>query len=252
MTVAGFKAAATTAVCEQCAAIERCILCGLFSAQEATEQQFAVRSEELPRGDTLFTTGQAFKRLYVIRSGSIKTSITGSDGDSQITGFHLQGAMLGLDGVESGEYTHCAKALESCKLCSISFTDFSARVASTPQLLQTLLHRISRDIKLGNKMIFMLGKCNAQQRVARFLLDLSDSYRSSGKSAKHLTLTMSRNDIASYLGLASETACRVLQRFQSMGLITVERRNITLKNTPQLRHIADDRSLRRELVELAS
>ncbi|MGI9286443.1 MAG: helix-turn-helix domain-containing protein [Pseudomonadales bacterium] len=252
MIVAGFKAATTTAACEQCAASKRCMLCGLFSAQEESEQQFAVRSEELKRGDTLFTTGQTFKQLYVIRSGSIKTSVTGSDGDSQITGFHLQGAMLGLDGIEGGEYTHCAQALESCKLCSISFTDFSVRVASTPQLLQMLLHRISRDIKQGNKMIFMLGKCNAQQRVARFLFDLSDRYRSSGKSAKYLSLTMSRHDIASYLGLASETASRVLQRFQSMGLITVERRNITLKNTTQLRHIANDRSLRRELVGLAS
>lgn len=228
------------------------MLCGLNAPPGEIAQQSAVRSEALRRGDTLFTTGQAFKHLYVIRSGSIKTSVTGSDGESQITGFHLQGALLGLDGIENGEYANCAQALENCDLCSISFTHFSARVAAKPQLLQQLLRRISHDIKLGNKMTFTLGKCNAQQRMARFLLDLSDRYRRSGLIAEQLNLTMSRNDIASYLGLASETACRVLQRFQAMGLIIVERRNITLKNTTQLRYIADDIAPRRALLGLAS
>lgn len=252
MTVSKLKTTAATAVCEQCAVRNRCILCELHAAQEQKDPQFVVRSEKLRRGDTLFSNGQTFKQIYVIRSGSIKTSVTDSDGSAQITGFHLQGALLGLDGIENGEHTHCAEALENCNVCSISFAHFSVRVAGTQQLFHKLLQRISHDIKLGHKMTFMLGKCNAQQRMARFLLDLSDRYRRSGMAVEHLSLTMSRNDIASYLGLASETACRVLQRFQAMGLITVDRRNITLKSMAQLRHIADDRSLRRELVGLAS
>lgn len=252
MTVSELKTAPTSAVCAQCAISHRCMLCGLFSPSQAGEQKSVVHSEKLRCGDTLFTRGQIFKQIYVVRSGSIKTSVTGADGSSQITGFHLQGAMLGLDGIESGEYTHCAEALENCDVCSISFAHFSARIAGTPQLLEQLLRRISHDIKLGNKMFFMLGKCNAQQRMAHFLLDLSDRYRRSGMAAEQLVLTMSRNDIASYLGLASETACRVLQRFQSRGIITVERRNIALENMAQLRHIAGDRPLQKELLGLAS
>ncbi len=226
------------------------MLCALSAPEDETAPQAVNCGEELQRGDTLFATGQTLKKLYVIRSGSIKTSITGSDGQSQITGFHLRGALLGLDGIESGEYSHSALALENSQLCSMSYSQFSLRIATKPHLLNQLLGRISHDIKVGNRMTFTLGRCNAQQRLARFLLDLSDSYRRSGLAVDRLSLPMSRSDIASYLGLASETTCRVLQRFHAMGLIIVERRDITLKNTSQLRKIADDFEIARGLLGL--
>ncbi len=252
MTVSELRAKATTAACDQCAANKQCLLRGLYAPQKEIGQRSAVHSENLRRGDALFTTGQMFKRLFVVRSGSIKTSVIGSDGESQITGFHLQGAMLGLDGIDNGEHIHCAEALENSNVCSISFARFSARITRSPQLLHNLLRRISHDIKLGQKMTFVLGKCNAQQRMALFLLDLSGRCQRSGMTGENLTLTMLRSDIASYLGLASETACRVLQRFQSMGLITVERRRITLNNMVQLRNIAGNRLLQQKSIGIAS
>ncbi len=233
--------------CRHCTVSEPCMPCVLCAPENSQTTPHSVVC-----GEELFTTGETFKRLYVIRSGSIKTSITGSDGQSQITGFHLRGALLGLDGIESGEYAHSAHALENCELCSMSFAHFSARVAASPPLQAQLLRLLSHNIKVGNRMNFTLGQCSAQQRIARFLLDLSDRYQRSGLAADQLSLTMSRSDIASYLGLASETTCRVLQRFQGMGLIIVERRNITLKNYSQLRHVADDFEPPRELLGLVS
>ena len=246
------KTNAIPGVCKFCALSEPCMVCAFSSPENSTTPQHFAYDEELERGDTLFSTGQSLKRLYVIRSGAIKTSITGSDGQSQITGFHLRGALLGLDGIESGQYAHSAEALENSQLSSMSFLHFSSRIATKPQLLDQLLRRISHDIKVGNRMTFTLGRCSAQQRIARFLLDISDNYRRSGLEADRLKLPMSRSEIASYLGLASETTCRVMQRFHAMGLIVVERRDITLKNTGQLRAIADDFEVPRELLGLAS
>lgn len=240
MTAPAVKFNPDSALCHLCAVSQPCMLCTFCTVKDCSNPASVVCSDELQRGDTLFAAGQAFKKLYVIRSGSIKTSITGSDGQSQITGFHLRGALLGLDGLESGEYAHSAQALEPTEFCSMSFAHFSARIAARPQLLDQLLRLVSHDIKMGNRMTFTLGRCSAQQRIARFLLDLSDRYRHSGLVGNRLSLTMSRSEIASYLGLASETTCRIIQRFHGMGLIVVERRNITLKNTSQLRHIADD------------
>lgn len=250
--MAGIQITNNSKTCELCPLDEHCILCSRFLPSSGASRSAALRSEKLKRGDTLFTAGQPFKQLYVIRSGSIKTSIIGREGESQITGFHLPGALLGLDGVAGGEYAHCAQALENCTLCSISFAEFSAHLASKPQYLQQLLRRVSLDIKRGNKTVFMLGRCNAQQRMARFLLELSECYQRAGLASDRLSLTMSRTDIASYLGLASETACRVLQRFHASGLVHVERRDIQLKNIAQLRAVANDVAASPELVDLAS
>lgn len=227
-------------------------MCAFSSPEDSSKPQPFVCSEEVKRGDTLFATGESLKRLYMIRSGAVKTSITGNDGQLHITGFHLRGALLGLDGIESGEYAHSAEALEDSQLCSMSFSQFSSHLAAKPQLTGQLLRRISHDIKIANRMTFTLGRCSSQQRIARFLLDISDSQQRLGLAPERLNLPMSRSDIASYLGLASETTCRVMQRFHAMGLIIVERRNITLKNAEQLRAIADDFEAARELLGLAS
>ncbi len=252
MAVPALRTKDNLTVCKLCAVREPCMLCALRVPVNADTSASLVCGKELQRGNTLFAAGQTFKRLYVIRSGSIKTSITGSDGQSQITGFHLRGALLGLDGIDSGEYAHSAQALENCQLCSVSFTHFSDRIAASPQLLEQLLRLVSQEINAGNRMTFTLGKCSAQQRIARFLLDMSDRYRLSGRAADRLSLTMSRGDIASYLGLANETTCRILQRLHATGILTVEGRNITLKNMSQLRHIADDFEPSRGLLGLAS
>ena len=90
----------------------------------------------------------------------------------------------------------------------------------------------------------LAGDFSADERLAAFLLRMSERYAARGYSATRFRLTMSRTDIANYLRLATETVSRVLQRFDHEGLIAVDRREIELREPARLRQLA--RSVLRE------
>lgn len=75
--------------------------------------------------------------------------------------------------------------------------------------------------------------------MAAFLLSLSSRFVGRGLSASRFHLSMSRGEIANYLGLAMETISRLLARFQQDGLMTVDGREVTLLDLPRLHVVAD-------------
>src|SRR3546814_18995750 len=79
--------------------------------------------------------------------------------------------------------------------------------------------------------------------MAAFLMALSRRFAARGFSAHRFTLTMARTDIANYLRLAAETVSRVLRRFQTDGLIRVDRREVELTDTERLSALADRKSV---------
>ncbi|MCR4297600.1 MAG: helix-turn-helix domain-containing protein, partial [Gallionella sp.] len=92
--------------------------------------------------------------------------------------------------------------------------------------------------KHNQGLMLLLGKKNAEERLATFLLTLSQRFAMRNYSATQFNLSMSRGDIGNYLGLAEETVCRILARFHEEGLIASERRRIVLNNLDRLSSIA--------------
>ncbi len=84
----------------------------------------------------------------------------------------------------------------------------------------------------------LLGKKSAEERLAAYLFSISMRYQRRGFSATEFYLSMSRNDIGNYLGLAVETVSRMFTRFQDDCLLTVERKHIIIHNLDRLRHLA--------------
>jgi len=97
---------------------------------------------------------------------------------------------------------------------------------------------MSKEIKHNQGLMLLLGKKNAEERLATYLLTLSQRFATRNYSATQFNLSMSRGDIGNYLGLAEETVCRVLARFQEEGLIASERRHIILNDLKRLSAIA--------------
>jgi CRP/FNR family transcriptional regulator len=75
-------------------------------------------------------------------------------------------------------------------------------------------------------MLLLLGKKNAEERLAVFLLNMSQRLHQRGLSATDFHLSMSRHEIGNYLGLAVETVSRLFTRFQEEGLLRVDRKHI--------------------------
>ena len=94
-----------------------------------------------------------------------------------------------------------------------------------------------------HKMLLMLGKMSAEEKVATFLLSMSRSMEERHWKATEFVLSMPRQDIANYLGLAVETVSRLFAHYQEEGVIQVDRRRISLINMERLKEIVGERKV---------
>jgi CRP/FNR family transcriptional regulator len=120
-------------------------------------------------------------------------------------------------------------------LCRFSFPKIAVLATRLPGLQRQLFRLLSRDI---GRAALLAGDWSADQRMAAFLVGLSRRLAARGFSANRFQLTMARTDIANYLRLAPETVSRVLKRFQTDGLLSVDRRELELTNPDALEALA--------------
>ncbi len=189
-------------------------------------------------GDYLYRTGDCFLSLHAIRSGSVKTRVLHEDGREQLTSFLMAGEIIGLDAISTDFHTCEAVAMEPCEVCELPFAQMEELSREIPSL-QRHLHKImSREIVRDRGIMLLLGSMRAEERLATFLLNLSQQNAALGMISTQLRLKMSRLEIGSYLGLKLETISRAFSRFQEEGLLQVKARYIEILDLPRLRILA--------------
>jgi len=225
--------------CENCSLSRLCLPMGLEEKDITRLDQIISRTKPHHRNDYLFREGDSFKGIYAVKTGSIKTYISREDGSDQVLGFHLPGEIIGLDAIETGVHGCTAKVLETTAVCLIPYEKLEKLSVEIPSLQHQMFRLMSREISNESNMLILLGKRNADERLATFLLSLSHRYKQRGFSATEFNLSMSRNEIGNYLGLAVETVSRLFTRFQDEGLLKVERKHIELLDLEALQGICD-------------
>jgi CRP/FNR family transcriptional regulator len=186
-------------------------------------------------GQHVFREGDPFNAIAAIRAGTVKTYVTDLEGREQVQGFFLPGEVIGLSAISQSRFPCNAVALETVLLCRFSFPKMATLAAQVPGLQEHLFRLLSTDI---GKAALLAPDFRAEERLAAFLLMLSQRYASVGLSASRIRLTMSRTDIANYIRLAPETVSRILKRFRQEALIAVDRREVEILDMDQLRAIA--------------
>lgn len=229
VTLRGIKTA-----CQECSLNEICLPVGIGADDLSRLDSIIDRKRPLARGDHLFQIGDQFQALYAVRSGSLKTYTTSADGQEQVMGFHLPGELVGLDAIADNRHPLAARALETTSICEIPFNDLESLSGQLPTLQHQLLRVMSQEIRGDEQNMVMLGQKSAEERLAAFLIGLSDRLQRRGFSARQFNLSMSRGDIGNYLGLALETVSRLFTRFQNEGLLRVDRKQIELLNRERL------------------
>jgi CRP/FNR family transcriptional regulator len=233
-TLDGFKVA-----CSSCNLRELCLPFGLSKPDlERLDGLIALR-KSVPRGQALFRSGEVFRSIYAVRTGFFKTCVSTADGRDQVTGFQMAGELLGLDGIGNDEH-HCdAVALEDSQVCVIPFAELE-QLSREFTDLQRQFHKImSREIVRDHGVMLLLGSMRAEERLAAFLLNLTQRLKARGFSAQALVLRMTRDEIGSYLGLKLETVSRTFSRFQEDGLLEVKQRSIRILDEDSLRKLVN-------------
>lgn len=207
---------------------ERCLPAGLNEEEVVRLDQQMEHRLPIKKGQLLFSQGQALSAIYAISTGSFKTRILHEDGRSQITGFQLSGEMMGLDAISEERYACDAIALEDSTVCKIDYDSLANLESEISRLQRSFNKTLSAEIVRDQTIMLLLGSMRAEERVAAFLVNLSQRFHDRQQSATELVLKMTREDIGSYLGLKIETVSRVLSRFAEEGLIAVQGRLIVI------------------------
>lgn len=225
--------------CRLCHAKDQCMTSRLSDDDLRHFKHIVCHHETIGRGERLFISGDNIQSLFILHSGSVKSYVESFGGDNQITGFHFPGDIIGIHGIENNVHTDTVEALETSSVCEFGFTNFMDIFQAFPNLHKQLMHYLLKEMSHEQELLLVLGKMSAQRRIAHFLLDITSRLKARGLSGERFNLTMTRHDIANYLGLAVETVSRILTRLQNANIIAVERRSITSLNHQKLKEIYD-------------
>ena len=228
--------------CSTCNLRELCLPLGMSSDQMDRLDDIVANRRALARGETLFRAGEAFTSLYAVRTGFFKTCVSSEDGRGQVTGFHMTGELMGLDGIGTDHHTCDAVALEDSHVCVIPFQQLEELSRELSDLQQQLHRVMSREIVKDHGVMLLLGSMRAEERLAAFLLNLTQRLQARGFSSTSLILRMTREEIGSYLGLKLETVSRAFSRFQEEGVLRVKQRQIEVLQPEALQKLVSGSS----------
>lgn len=193
----------------------------------------------LPRGTYLYRQGEPRRSFFLVRSGSAKSFQVNENGHEDVMGFHFPTDMIGAASLEHKNYSESAVLLERSTMCEVPAADLEVLLRNDAALLHSFFSKLAQSFEAERHARVRLHHASADERVADFLLELSSRFRAIGRDDGALFLSMSRYDIANYLGLAAETISRALGRLQDAGVIGVKGKSVEILSRVALQEIAE-------------
>ena len=176
--------------------------------------------------EVIYAQGEPVGPLYLVEFGTVRICRLTADGRRQISAFHFAGEVFGFE--PAGEHENYAECIDDAGIRVL-------RAASDEGLGGNVLSIALRTLARAQDHLLLLGRMNASEKMAAFLVDLFDRQDADGV----IDLTMQRNDIADYLGLTFETVSRVLKVFKDTRIIRVPAvSQIEVLNLPALQRLA--------------
>jgi CRP-like cAMP-binding protein len=186
----------------------------------------------LKRDGTVFTEGDSARYFFRVISGAVRSCQLLADGRRHISEFFLPGDFIALD--TDGVYRFTAEAITETTLRRYPRSVIDQSLA--PRFHRQLLALLSRQLVAAQQQMLLLGRKTATERVASFLLTMA----ARSKDAEHMSLPMTRNDIADHLGLTTETVSRAFSQLKMQGVIGLDgAANVVVQDGEALEELAD-------------
>jgi CRP/FNR family transcriptional regulator len=171
-------------------------------------------------GETIYHAGDPCDALFVVQSGSVKSEMVTEDGDVHISGFYLTGEIFGTDGISKKVFPSDVIALERTTVCTLKLAKWTNLCELYPTMPGVLLDEFSDIVLRKSNEMMALHHLHVRARVLLFLGDLLNRVRvRRGMSISQIDLSMSKIDIARYLGITPETLSRNLNNLEKSGVI---------------------------------
>lgn len=207
-------------------------------SQDLLADRFSIAPvRTLPAKEHLFCEGDPATHVYRVEAGHIVLYRTMSDGRRQVIDFAYPGDIVALGSLE--EYGSHAQATTKTVVRCLPVPQIRELAATNPRLGVRLYEAISAELVASRELLFTVSQRTATERLAVFLLGLSNRNERRGQNPCEIVLPMTRSDIADFLGLTIETVSRTFTRFRAEGLIDLEQCIlVTLRDRNRLKDVA--------------
>ncbi|HTE24752.1 response regulator [Flavitalea sp.] len=190
-------------------------------------------SESFSKKMLIYNAGKRPKYLYYLQSGKIKTFKRHSDGKEYITNLYDKGDYIGhLPLLENKNYDDIAEVLEDAELYVIPKDDFLQAVYNDITITKKFIRLISVDVAEKEERLLHLAYDSLRKRVATALVSIHQKFHISPDNKE--ILDISREDIAQYVGTATESLIRTLSDFKTEKLIEIRDGKIRILNLKKL------------------
>ena len=206
--------------CEQCGTLQLCLSAWLDKELISDIDQITLDRGTFHTGQAIYRMEDRFRSLFIIQSGSVKVEKSLEDGIKHVNGFYFSGDLFGLDSIGNVRCDYDAIALETTRICEITYDKLELLSSSIPRLQQMFISLLGNKMHQTNNLLINSRYLNAEKRLLLFLKNLCERNLVQVKSNKdRLHLPMTKADIASYLGMRPESVSRALTNLQKQGVI---------------------------------
>ncbi|MDJ0859150.1 MAG: Crp/Fnr family transcriptional regulator [Dinoroseobacter sp.] len=175
----------------------------------------SIHRHHLERGQSLECHDTGCLRFWIVELGNAAISTFFRDGRRQILSVEYVGAVVcGSMAMEESEQR--LEALTDCDICEVDLTPWARELRRDPDFMTTTFQLMHDRLEKSTTHLAMLGRLDSQERVLFFLAEMAARHSDKGSI---VTLPMSREDIADYLGLNSDSVSRILSRIRKSGLV---------------------------------
>jgi CRP/FNR family cyclic AMP-dependent transcriptional regulator len=180
------------------------------------------------RGAMIMAAGDPTDSLYIVLSGRLKVMMSDADGKEVILNILGPGEFFGEMGlIDDSPRSASVVAIEPCELISISKRDFKRCLAENFEMTMALMRGLVRRLRDADRKIGSLALLDVYGRVARLLLDMSETVN----GQKIVTRRLPKQDIAKMIGASREMVSRVMKDLQMGGYIEMRGSSIVLRDT---------------------
>ena len=195
-------------------------------------------SHIIKKGDAIFEEGENVNGIYCIKEGVCKLTKLSANGKDHIVKLVTRGELLGQRSMISDEPVNLsAIALEDMQVCFIPKTEVMGYFDKNNQFSLSVMKSICGDLKDADDHLVNLAQKTVKERLAETLLYLHDTFGK--KEDNSLKVVLSRDELASMIGTATESCIRLLSDFNKLGLIELNGKKIVLKDINALKKLAD-------------
>ena len=188
------------------------------------------------KGQVIFEEGETLNGVYCVRDGVCKLTKLSENGKDQVVKLVVKGGLLGKRSLVTEQKTNLsAVALNDMEMCFIPKSEIMADLVKNPKFTMDVLKKMANDLKDSDISLVNMAQKSVKRRMAEILMYIHDNFGTDNED--YLNIVISREDYASIVGTATESAIRILSQFKKDGLISTKGKQIKIEDYGSLKWI---------------